>query len=91
MGNGGGKGAPRGSDPRRLQAKFEFLLRGLTHPFGDQSRYSLSLRSPSKSSKQAIKYERIETLLYYLNNKVINNVLEALFNTFEGINILTMI
>ena len=35
--------------------------------------------------KQAIKYERIETLLYYLNNKVIN-VLEALFNniTFEG-------
>ena len=35
--------------------------------------------------KQAIKYERIETLLY-LNNKVIN-VLEALFNniiTFEG-------
>ena len=85
MGNGGGKGAPRGSDPRRLQAKFEFILRGLTHPFGDQSRYSLSLRSPSKSSKLAIKYERIETLLYYLNNKVIN-VLEALFNniTFEG-------
>ena len=60
MGNGGGKGAPRGSDPRRLQAKFEFILD---------------------------KYERIETLLYYLNNKVIN-VLEALFNniTFEVIN-----
>ena len=58
MGNGGRKGAPRGSDPRRLQAKFEFILD---------------------------KYERIETLLYYLNNKVIN-VLEALFNniTFEG-------
>jgi hypothetical protein len=32
MGNGGGKGAPRGSDPRRLQAKFEFILRGLAHP-----------------------------------------------------------
>jgi hypothetical protein len=65
MGNGGGKGAPRGSDPRRLQAKFEFLLD---------------------------KYERIETLLYYLNNKVIN-VLEALFNniTFEVINKCTYI
>jgi hypothetical protein len=65
MGNGGGKGAPRGSDPRRLQAKFEFILD---------------------------KYERIETLLYYLNNKVIN-VLEALLGldltmiiTFEGNN-----
>ena len=84
MGNGGGKGAPRGSDPRRLQAKFEFILRGLTHPFGDQSRYSLSLRSPSKSSKQSSTNES-KPYCIYLNNKVIN-VLEALFNniTFEG-------
>ena len=40
---------------------------------------------PNQASWQAIKYERIETLLYLNNNKVIN-VLEALFNniTFEG-------